>query len=138
MRFQSISSMAREPFRGRHNASQVVTKALVVLAETEKAIRCSVDGAKQIGQRDGWLNKKQIIIHEGSEQPFVVVSLPSWMLVQKKLTASQFELDGEGWSAEQRLAFQWAKTWAHKIQQSSRKRSGATGNLTTFGRAEYL
>lgn len=128
----------KQPFRGRHNSGQIMTKALVVLAETEKAIRCSVDGSKQLGDRDGWLTKSQIEIHPGSEQPFVVVSAPSWKFTERRLIGAQFELAGSGWTPEQRLAFSWAKAWAHKITLSNRKQSGPTGNLTTFGRQEYV
>ncbi len=134
----NAAALTRPKFRGRHNSAEIATMALVVLAETEKGIRCSVDGRRQQGNRDGWLNKSQIEIHPGSEQPFIVVSAPSFMFRVKNLYGAQFELHGEGWTPEQRLAFQWAKSWAHKVAQSRKRMPGRQGNLTSFGRAEYL
>ena len=125
-------------FRGRHNATQLVITALVVHRETEGAIQCSTNGRKPTG-RDGWLPKRAIIQHEGSAQPFIVASVPSRLLVEKRLTGIPSALaDGPHWTPENHLAFAWAQAFAcRKRNEARRSRLGRRQILTTFGRDEY-
>lgn len=137
-KFQSISSIANPPFRGRHNAQELVVQALVVHRETEGAIQCSVDGKPPTG-RDGWLPKRAIIQHEGSAQPFIVASVPSWMLREKKLLGLPSQLaDAPHWTPENHLAFAWAQAFACRKRNEARLKGRRRGQiLTSFGRDEY-
>lgn len=140
-RFQSISSIANPPFRGRHNSDQLVITSLVVHRETEGAIQCSVDGTPPPPppSRDGWLPKKAIIIHEGAAQPFIVASVPSKLLIEKKLAGTPSTLvESPHWTPENHLAFAWAYAFAcQKRSEARQKARGRQQNLTSFGRNEY-
>lgn len=137
-RFQSITSIANSPFRGRHNATQLVATALVVHRESERAIQCGVDGRPPT-RRDGWLPKRAIIIHEGAAQPFIVASVPSNLLTEKKLRGMPHKLaDGPHWTPENHLAFAWAQAFACRKRNEARRAAAGRGQmLTTFGRDEY-
>lgn len=137
-KFQSITSIANPPFRGRHNAMQLVITALVVHRETEGAIQCSIDGRQPTG-RDGWLPKRAIIQHEGAAQPFIVASVPSRLLVEKKLLGMPSKLaDAPHWTPENHLAFAWAQAFAGRKRIEARASSRGRGQiLTSFGRDEY-
>lgn len=138
VRFHSISSIANPPFRGRHNSDQLVITALVVHRETEGAIQCSTNGQQPTG-RDGWLPKRAIIQHEGAAQPFIVASVPSKLLIEKKLSGTPSQLaDAPHWTPENHLAFAWAYAFAcQKRSEARQKARGRQQNLTSFGRNEY-
>ncbi len=137
-KFQSISSIANPPFRGRHNSDQLVITALVVHRETEGAIQCSTNGQQPTG-RDGWLPKRAIIQHEGAAQPFIVASVPSNLLIEKRLTGIPSQLvDAPHWTPENHLAFAWAQAFACRKRNEARLKSRRRGQiLTSFGRDEY-